>query len=303
MEARKLSKVYYSDRGYWKGLSAVAKLSKATGVSEKKVLEWLKLQSIWQIYLPAPRKIIRPKFENSVPNDTHQLDVLFLPHDKVGKLTYKYALTVVDLANRYKEAEPLTNKSAQTVASAIQKIYNRSPLTFPRLIQVDDGSEFKGDFSKLMKKHGTLIKRGVPGNHRSQAVVESFNKSLAARLFTYQYHMEMKHDKRNREWVRRLPGVIKAMNDEGPSATIQLKVEPQKQSTVPLGTRVRFLYAPGEAEKGGGERRRATDPIWSVGVYRINRILMTSPPSYYLEDGPKRSFVKEELQKVPEGTV
>ena len=36
---------------------------------------------------------------------------------------YKYALTVVDVASRYKEAEPVTSKDSAEVAKAFQPIY------------------------------------------------------------------------------------------------------------------------------------------------------------------------------------
>ena len=64
---------------------------------------------MWQIYLPSPKYIPRAKFSVSAPNEVHQADLLFLPHDRPGKgkKLYKYALTVVDVASRYKEAEPL----------------------------------------------------------------------------------------------------------------------------------------------------------------------------------------------------
>ena len=101
----KLSKTYYSPRGYWKGLTAIKRLAAATKVSEDVAKDWLKKQAIWQIYLPAPRHIPRPKFDVRVPNKVHQADLLFLPHDRVGRRTYKYALTVVDVASRYKEAD------------------------------------------------------------------------------------------------------------------------------------------------------------------------------------------------------
>ena len=61
----KMADVYYSPRGYFKGLSAIKKLSTAAGMSESQALIFLKKQAIWQIYLPAPRKIVRPKFENN----------------------------------------------------------------------------------------------------------------------------------------------------------------------------------------------------------------------------------------------
>ena len=58
---------------------------------------------------------------------------------------------------------------------------------------------------------------------------------------------------------------------------------------VPSGVSVRFLYQPGELEGG---RRRATDPVWSLDVYRLGH-LVTKP------DWPPRGFVREELLVVP----
>ena len=54
---------------------------------------------------------------------------MYLRHGRIDQRTYKYALTVVDVASRYKEAEPLTNESATEVASALGRIYKRGPLT------------------------------------------------------------------------------------------------------------------------------------------------------------------------------
>ena len=80
---------------------------------------------MWQIYLPPPKKIIRPRFDVSAENEVHQADLLFLPYDtvKVGRInkTYRYALTLVDLGTRYKEAEPLTSKDSKEVAMAFEK--------------------------------------------------------------------------------------------------------------------------------------------------------------------------------------
>ena len=93
---------------------------------------------MWQIYLPAPKKIIRPRLNVSAKNEVHQADLLLLPHDTVtiGRLnkTYKYALTLVDVGTRYKEAEPVTSKDSKEVAKAFEKIYSRH-LKYPRLLQ------------------------------------------------------------------------------------------------------------------------------------------------------------------------
>ena len=133
--------IYYSPRGYWKGHAAIEKPASAAKVTEQQAKDWLKRQAIWQIYLSAPWRVPWPKFDVAVPNKVHQADLLFLPHDCVGRKTFHYALTVVDVASRYKEAEPLTSKTAAEVADALSRIYRRGPLKWLKLLQVDPGHE------------------------------------------------------------------------------------------------------------------------------------------------------------------
>ena len=99
-----MEKIYYSPKGFWRGHSAIKTLAKEAKVSEKQAHEFLKKQAVWQINLPAPKKIIRPRFDVSAKDEVLQADLLFLPQDtiKVGRInkTYKYALTLVDVGTR-----------------------------------------------------------------------------------------------------------------------------------------------------------------------------------------------------------
>ena len=321
----KLSKTYYSPRGYWKGLTAIKHLAAATKVSEDVAKDWLKKQAIWQIYLPAPRHVPRPKFDVLVPNEVHQADLLFLPHDRLprGQKTYKYALTVVDVASRSKEAEPLTSKSAAEVAYALSRIYRQGPLKWPKLLQVDPGREFMGTVNKLLAKHRVKVRRGRVDVHRDQGIVERWNRTLAERLFGHQQAQEllMNPDERSREWVKRLPAVTAALNGEvtrltgkkpvdairqehvpqNPSPVVPGRLVGLEEEKLPSSIGVRYMYQPGELEGG---RRRATDTIWSLQVYRLGRSVTKpdEPVLYYLLDGPARGFVREELLPVPRDT-
>ena len=252
--------------------------------------------------------------------------MLFLPHDRPGKgrKLYKYALTVVDVASRYKEAEPLSSKESREVAKAFEKMYSRG-LRWPKLLQVDPGREFMGKVNDVMKKHNVGIRRGEARQHRAQAIVERFNRTLAERLFGHQYAQEILMEARNgksarsTEWVSRLPDVIKALNNEEtrligmkPSDAIKKKEvkaqasAPQRwknEVQLPSNMKVRYLYEPGELE--GGERRRASDPIWSLETYSIDSVVKTpgDPTLYYLTEGaPRRGFVRQELMIVPQDT-
>ena len=76
-----------------------------------------------------------------------------------------------------------------------------------------------------------------------------------------------------------------------------------EEKLVDVGTKVRYLYESGELEGQiykSERRKRSTDPIWLVGVYKIkDRYVQKHQPTlYYLDTGPKRSFVFRELQSI-----
>ena len=171
----------------------------------------------------------------------------------------------MDVASRYKGSYQLTSKFTKEVAQAFQWLYENTPLNYPKTLIVDDGKEFYRDTTKLMEKHYVIIQHRDPSQHRSQGIVERFNKTLADRLFTYQYHKELEDSsKSNREWASRLQNVVSSLNNEK-TRLIQMKpVDAIKQTLVEqgfsqpvreyeeklldIGTKMRYLYEPGELE-------------------------------------------------------
>ena len=211
-------------------------------------------------YLPAPKYIPRPNASMSLfakPNDIHQADILYLPHDKYEKKVYKYPLNIVDVASRYKGS--LATKNSKKVAQAFQWIYENTPLAYPKTLITDDGKEFYRDTTKLMEKHDVITQRGNPSQHRSQGMVERFNRMLADRLFSYQYHKELEDpSKSNGEWVSRLQNVVSTLNNEKTRLIGMKPVDAIKQTLViqgffqpvkdyeekllDVGTKVRYLW-------------------------------------------------------------
>ena len=236
---KKFKQIYYSDNGYWRGKSTIQKLFRASGSRKEEAEKWLLKQPLYQIYLPAPKYIPRPNASMSLfakPNDIHQSDLLSLPQDKFKKKTYKYALNIVDVASRYKGSYQLTTKNSKEVAQAFQWIYENTPLTYPKTLIVDDRKEFYRDTTKLMEKHDVMIQRGDPSQHRSQAIVERFNRTLAHRLFSYQYHKEFEDpSKSNREWVSRLQNVVSALNNEKTRLIGMKPIDAIKQTFIKQG--------------------------------------------------------------------
>ena len=325
---RKLSALYYSPRGYWKGLTAIKKLASAAKGTEQRA-KWLKRQAICQIYLPAqppPPGAYRGRSLTSPRRTKYTRRICSFCHTTAydGKPSATLSRSLMwPRATKRLSLWPLTSKTGGEVADGLARIYKRSPLRWPKLLQVDPGREFMGVVSQLLAKHGVEVRRGHVDIHRDQGVVERWNRTPAERLFGHQYAQEMrlKSGQKSIEWVARLPSVVAALNGEvtrltgkKPSDAIKLRRGTQKPSSivpgrpvgleeqkVPSGVGVRFLYEPGEREGG---RRRATDTVWSLTVHRLGRSVTKpdEPVLYYLQDGPSRGFVREELLVVPPDT-
>ena len=104
------------------------------------------------------------------------------------------------------------DRSSVTVAKAFRKIYNdrKCPLTWPKVLMVDDGAEFKQKVRKMMEEKNVRIKIG--NTKRSQAIVERFNRTLAERLFRIQDAKEMITRSTDTAWVKNLPIVVEKLN-------------------------------------------------------------------------------------------
>ena len=115
-------------------------------------------------------------------------------------------------------------------------------------------------------------------------------------------------------WVKNLNTIVNKINNTAlpmigmrPKDAIKLDTVPldktyPKETVLPEDGLYRYLYQPGEQH--GDQKRRATDLIWSKNLYRLDR-LVQDPGNrvlYYLQDGPDRAFVREELMHVSEDT-
>ena len=315
-----MDKIYYQPNHLWKGRKAVKKLAELSREKPKAVKQWLSRQAFWQVHLPAPKSIDRPHYQVTTPNEMHQFDLLYMPSDTLYGSKYKYILAGIDAASRYKVTRHLRTKQARDVADMIADIYKVGPLKFPKIFQCDNGSEFRGDVTKMLEKNEVKIRRVTKKyKHTHTAFVEALNKILAERLFKVQDAQELNDpEKVSSRWVKHLYGLVDELNDTD-METEMIGMKPKdaiKLDEVPLVNResyppeevlpedglYRYLLQPGEEHND--QRRRATDRIWSKGTYRLREI--TENPGnrvmYYLRDGPERAFVSEELMLIPEDT-
>ena len=167
------------------------------------------------MHLPAPAYINRPHYEVTIRNEMHQFDLVYMPLDTFYGKKYKYILAGIDAASRFKVARPLRTKQTHDVAEMVADIYKVGPLTYPKIFQCDNGSEFKGEVTKLLEKPEVKIQRVMTKyKHTHTAFVEALNKILAERLFKVEDAQELNDpEKVSSRWVTHLYGLVDELND------------------------------------------------------------------------------------------
>ena len=313
-----MDKIYYQPSHLCKGQKAVKKLKELSGENLRQLNNSYLGKAFWQVHLPAPKRVDRPHYEVTIPNEMHQFDLLYMPSDSLYGSKYKYILAGIDAASRYKVARPLRTKQARDVAEMIADIYKVGPLKYPKIFQCDNGSEFKGDVTKMLEKNEVKIRRVTTKyKHTHTAFVEALNKILAERLFKVQDAQELNDPKKvSSRWVKHLYGLVDELNDMEtemigmkPKDAIKLKEVPlvarescPLEEVLPEDGLYRYLLQPGEEHDD--QRCRATDRIWSKASHRLRKVVESAGNRviYYLADGPERAFVSEELMLIPEDT-
>ena len=167
------------------------------------------------MHLPTPKRVDRPHYQVTIPNEMHQFDLLYMPSDSLYGSKYKYILAGIDAASRYKVVRPLRTKQAGDVAEMIADIYKVGPLKYPKIFLCDNGSECKGDVTKMLEKNEVKIQRvTMKYKHTHTTFVEALNKIHAERLFKVQDAQVLNdHEKVSSRWVKHLYVLGDELND------------------------------------------------------------------------------------------
>ena len=101
------------------------------------------------------------------------------------------------------------------MAEMIADIYKVGPLTYPKIFQCDNGSEFKGEVTKMLEKQEVKIPRVTTKYRQTHtAFIEALNKILAGTLFKVQDAQELNDpEKVSLRWVKHFYGLVDELND------------------------------------------------------------------------------------------
>jgi hypothetical protein len=237
-----------------------------------------------------------PHFQVYVSNYSQQADLLFLPTDKLG---YKYALVVVDDHSKKCDATPLKSKTPASVLHGIKTIYKRNILQKPKILEVDSGSEFKGQFAEWCDEQNIKIHTALTARHRQQGLVETKNKYIGEFINKIQAHKELETGRVCKVWVNDLPHIIKLINEHLPTPITTQKndfpiISKSNKDLLGIGDDVRIkLDYPINTYNGKrlhGDKFRTGDIRWSKKVYKIKETLLKpdAPPLYLIKSDTDR---------------
>ena len=137
-----------------------------------------------------------------------------MPHVFEGN-TYGYLLTGVDVASRYKVAKPLMTKKSSVVSFVLGAIYKKgSDFKHSKVFQCDNGSEFKGEVTKLLGKHNVDIRRATTKyKHTDTTFKDAFDKELEILLLKPIDAQELQNPKKvSKIWVKNVDKILNKMN-------------------------------------------------------------------------------------------
>src|SRR2546421_10693053 len=333
--------LFYNIPGFYPNAKKLYRVCQEEGYSFRlqNITKWIKHQYSYQIYRqPLPCKAEASFSKIKIPNKVHQCDILLHTHDQDDGWVFVCTLLVIDVATRFKDGRSLTSRNSLEIWIAIKDIYEdpSNPLIWPKLLMTDGDASFRGAFSREMQQYNVTIRVVDLYSFESLAFIKAFKKTIAKLTYKVQYAIEgqLTDGKRSRIFKRILKKYIDYLNNSktrligmSPAHAMTLEEVESKPSKKPKraigkdeeiklqkGTAVRYLLKSGELE--GDHRRRATDPYWSLCVFKIKRVVIRkNPPQpvlYYLEDepieltahligrNPKRPFKYEELQVIEE---
>jgi len=225
-------------------------------------------------------------------------------------------IVVVDIHSRILDAEPTKVIDSTTARNALIKIYSRSILSKPKIMETDAGSEFKGAFNDYLEEEGIKHITAPTNRHRMVAIVENKNKLLGRLIFHLLNYKDIDKPQNNtgsgaKDWYvnhntfRELIDTINEMNNFKPiteAKSDDLRITSSNKDILPVGTRV-LVTLDHPKEISNGKRLhgnfRAGDIRWDRNVKTIEwDVLKPDQPPMYKVNGEKFLRTRQQLQAV-----
>lgn len=278
------------------------------GMTKEELEKWAD-----EIHKPFKKSKYLLKVKVFHKDDIWSADLIELPPEYLGRTSYKFALTVIDLYTKYAWVRKLKNKTGVEVKNAFENIMETSDRT-PRKLWVDNGSEFYNKNFKAMLKDNNDINMYSTFNEGKAVVIENFNRTLKTRLFK-QFTIQG-----NQKWINIIQSVVDKYNNKPHSL---IGISPSEASKNPEKIKEAIMQNNYSNElkafdlKSKNKRFKVDDRVrifkykyhfdkgftgfWTSEIFKVKNIHNTDPITYELVDLHNEEihgkFYAHELQK------
>ena len=153
------------------------------GISKREVDAFLKntdMISKGKAKFRAPIvKSYRPLF----PMQHWQIDLIDMQAYAEYNQFYSWIVVIIDIFSKFVYVYPIMKKEPKFVANILNRIFLNGDI--PKMIQHDDGTEFKGDVTKLLKDFKVQDITNAPYSPQTNGFVENKNKQIKNYIVTY----------------------------------------------------------------------------------------------------------------------
>ena len=290
-----IESVYYSPKTGYIGVNKLYEKLKPYGITQNKIRDFLRKQSLYQIHQSPPMGSFVPHY----PLQEFQIDLIYLENKNLNNNAY--GLTCIDAFTKKADIELLKKKDETNIIQAMKNILKR--MGIPDMIYCDEGSEFTSNaFKKLCDENDIELILSL----RHASICERFHRTFKALLYKY---LEASKSK---TITNVLPDLLHNYNTSY-HRTIGMTPEeackPENTNTVyenifnasttvfrpeiKVGDKVRVLL------KEIGVQTKKYKPQYSETIYTVEKIMR---PYYYVNNITK-GYLRAYLMKVPDGTV
>ena len=164
-----------------------------------------KRQVVEEIHLPSRKNFERRKYSMRGISETLQADLIDMQAFSKGNRGYRYILIVIDVFSKKLYAEPLRDKTAKSVADAMEIIIKKVGQRI-RNIQSDDGKEFINNTMKQL-----LAKYNI--NHYSTYSIKKASIVERSILTIKRYLYKLMTFQGKNVWYKNLKKIIDTYNN------------------------------------------------------------------------------------------
>lgn len=150
--------------------------SKYLNIKRKHVQEFLTHQSTYQLSYPEKKPVNKPIIGN-YPNQRWAIDLIDMSIYEGYNKHKKWILTGIDYFSKKVFARATPNKQAITIRDAFNDVCNELN-TKPRILQTDNGTEFKKEFQQYCSQKNIHQIRTISYTPTGNALIENFNNQL-----------------------------------------------------------------------------------------------------------------------------